>query len=635
MDNRSQKLRILKRPRFIPLRYRLILMISGMLILLLGTLALVLGIIQSRTIRGQIEIRGLGIARSLAAASMADLSTYNYVALERSANQAALNPDIEYVIIHDKEGRVAGYSKRPDLQNRILQDNVTRKAIDASTPLIQKVPFEPASSPLLDVAVPVYLPNSVDRWGVIRLGLSLAPMHKQIRQTQWIILTVGLMALAVGILVSTWAAKRVTYPLGNLVQATIEAAQGNLSQEIAVRTGDEVEILASNFSHMIQEILDHRKQLELQLSEIRHLHRYTEKLLITMSDGLLSVDMDGTVASINPAVHTILDISDSRLKIGDRLLDMLDDGSGFFSYIKDMLENPGVRTTQEIRINGGEESKVLLVGSSVLTDESGKPHELILNLHDVTELKRLEIRFRQAERLAALGTLAAGLSHEIRNPLSAIKTFVQLLPRKIEKPGFLDKFQRTVPREINRINQLIEDLLDLARPPKYHFARTDIRSLMGRTIDFLEAELQTHNIHCLPKIQTDLPMVQADADQLIKAFQNLIQNATQAMPTGGDLIIEAYSETQDAFDATVTERRNSSVTIVFQDTGPGIPEDALKDIFNPFFTTKDKGTGLGLAITHKVITEHGGRIEIVSSAEKGTRFTVSLPVDNRQDPSIY
>ena len=116
MDNRLQKLRILKTPRFIPLRYRLIIMISVMLILLLGTLALLLGFIQSRTIRGQIEERGLAIAQSLAAASMADLTTYNYVALERSSNQAALNPDIQYVIIHDKEGRVAGYSGRPDLQ---------------------------------------------------------------------------------------------------------------------------------------------------------------------------------------------------------------------------------------------------------------------------------------------------------------------------------------------------------------------------------------------------------------------------------------------------------------------------------------------------------------------------------------
>ncbi len=626
MDNRSQKFRILKKPRYIPLRFRLILMISGMLILLLGTLAVALGFIQSRTIRGQIEKRGLGVAQSLAAASMADLTIYNYVALERSANQAALNPDIEYVIIHDKEGRVAGYSGRPDLQNKFLMDDLSQKANAATAPLIQKRLFKSGKTDVLDVAAPVFLNETGDRWGTIRLGLSLAPMHKQIRLTQWIILAVGLMALAVGILVSTWAAKRVTYPLGNLVHATIEAAQGNLSQEISVKTGDEVEILASNFSTMIQEILDHRKQLEMQLVEIKRLHRHTEKLLTTMKDGLMSVDMDGRMATINPAVHEILEISDTRLKKGGSLSDVLAEDSELYSYIREILDSSIAGATVEVHFDLGETRKNILVGSSLLTDEAGEPQEIILNLHDITELKKLEFRVRQVERMAALGTMAAGLSHEIRNPLSAIKTFVQLLPRKLEKPGFLEKFQRTVPREINRINQLIEDLLDLARPPKYQFSKTNIRSLLKETIDFMEAELQTHNIRYVCKLSEDLPYIRADSAQLIKAFQNLIRNATQAMQTGGELTIEAYFEEEDPLSLSLAESRNGSVKVSFQDTGPGIPEEVLRNIFNPFFTTKDKGTGLGLAITHKVVTEHGGRIEATSDGRSGTRFTIGLPI---------
>ena len=628
MPNWSKKIRILKKPRFIPLQYRFILMISGMLILLLGALALVLGILQSRTIRNQIETRGLGIAQSLAAASMADLSTYNYVALERSANQAAGNPDIEYVIIHDKEGRVGGYSGRPDLQNRFLKDTVSQKAITSTTPLTQKRLAEAGKAPILDVSVPVFLANTGSRWGTIRLGLSLVPMHRQINQTQWIILGIGLVALAVGILVSIWAAKRVTYPLENLVHATIEAAQGNLSQKISVKTGDEVEILASNFSFMIQEILDHREQLEWQLDEIKRLHRHTEKLLTTMSDGLMSIDMDGKVATINPAAHGILAISDSRLEKGAFLSDALEEGSDLYTSVRDMLQNKMAKGPQEIRLDSGDESKVLLVGSSLLVDDNGQPQEIILNLNDITALKELESRIRQAERLAALGTLAAGLSHEIRNPLSAIKTFVQLLPRKIEKPGFLEKFQRTVPREIDRINQLIEDLLDMARPPKYHFAKTDISSLLKQTVDLMEAEMQIRHIQCECILSADLPSVRADSHQLVKAFQNLIQNAAQAMSAGGELTIEAYYEQKTPIHQHMAKNRNRWVTVIFQDTGPGIPADAIKNIFNPFFSTKDNGTGLGLAITHKVITEHGGSIEVTSCTESGTRFTVGLPVRN-------
>ena len=192
-----------------------------MLVFLLGTLALVLGFLQSRTIRGQIENRGLAIAQSLAAASMSNLLTYNYVAIERSANQAAHDPDIVRVIIHDKEGRVAGYSGRPDLQNKFLKDDASRNALAAMQLLIQDGLQESPKVPVLDVAVPVFPSDSADRWGTIRVSLSLAPMYKQRRQTQWIILSVGLVALAFGILVSIWAAQRVTHPLDNLVHATI------------------------------------------------------------------------------------------------------------------------------------------------------------------------------------------------------------------------------------------------------------------------------------------------------------------------------------------------------------------------------------------------------------------------------
>jgi len=556
------KISILQKPRFIPLRYRYIVMTSCMLIFLLGTLALVLGFLQNRTIRSQIERRGLSIAQSLAAMSMSDLITYNYVAIEQSVNQTAQAPDIVRVIVHDKEGRVAGYSGRPDLQNKFLRDDVSQNTLTAMEPLIQEGLLKFSKTPLLDVAVPVFPSNSKDRWGTIRVGLSLAPMYLQIRQTQWIILAVGLLALAFGILVSIWAAQRVTLPLGNLVRATIKAAQGNLNQNISVQTGDEVEILASNFSFMIQEIIAHREQLEQQLTEIKRLQRYSEKLLTTMSDGLLSVNMAGKVVTLNPAAQAILEISGHSLEKGCFISASLKKGSALHVYIQAMLQNPHGRRQKEIRLHRGEKTQTLLVGSSVLADGEGHPQEIILNLHDITDLKKLEARIRQAERLAALGTLAAGMSHEIRNPLSAIKTFVQLLPKKIEKPGFLEKFQRTVPREINRINQIIEDLLDQIRSPKYHFKMTNIKHVLEETIEFLSEEVKTHHIRCLCEFSDDLPQIRTDADQLTKAFHNLVLNAVQAMPTGGELIVEAFREKKHPSERQITTDRNGWVQIV-------------------------------------------------------------------------
>ena len=613
------------KPRFIPLRYRLIFTTSCMLIFILGILALVLGYQQSRTIRHQLEQRGVSIAQSLAAASMADLLTYNYIALERSANQATLDPDVICVIFHDKEGRVAGFSGRADLQNKFLDDEISRIALSSVKPVIQEITLETGKTPGLDIAIPFFPTGFDERWGTIRVCLSLVPMLRQINQTRWIILTIGLIAIIVGILMSLWTARRITRPLENLVQSTREAARGNLSRTIQIQTRDEVEVLASNFSSMIREILEHREQLERQLEEIKRMQRYTDQLLTTMSDGLLSMDMEGRVSTINPAAQKLFKNLDNPVDKGSSVSKSLKKFTELDTYIQDILKNPHKKNPREISLHNKSKERVLLIGSSILKDRKGTPQEIILNLHDITELKKLETSIRQSERLAELGTLAAGMAHEIRNPLSTIKTFVQLLPRKIEKPGFLEKFQRTVPRELDQINRLVEDLLELARVPKYHFEKIDIKSLLEQIIDFLGEEMKNRQINCHCEYSSDLPPIQADVSQLSKAFNNLIRNAVQAMPSGGKLLIKALYQKEHIEGVPKLTARNGRITLVFQDTGAGISPEDIKNIFSPFFTTKDIGTGLGLAITHKVITEHGGQIDVESHNGKGSLFRIYLP----------
>jgi len=609
----------LKKSGFVSLRYRFILITSLMLLLLLSSLALVLGILQTRTIQNRIEEQGLAIAKNLAAVSVDHLITYNYIALEKLVNQAVNNPEIIYVIIHDKEGKVAGYSGRPDLQNKVMTDKVSLNAVEAKEPFVTVHTPESGSTPVMNVAVPVYLSGSRDQWGTIRVCLSLELMHQQIRQTLWSILILGSMALAIGILISNWAAQRVTKPLETLVKASIEAAHGNLKQTISIHTRDEVEILASNFTFMIQEILAQKQQLEDQLTEIRQLQQYAEKILATMSDGLLAVDVNGMVTAINPAAHAILGISHGHITKGCHVLNFFSKENPFADYIRQSLENPSSRNQCEIHLQKGEETQVLLTGAGVLESNQKKPSQIIFNLNDITVLKKLEAQIRQAQRLADLGTLAAGMAHEIRNPLSAIKTYVALLPKKIDKPGFLEKFQRTVPREINRLNSLIEELLELSRPPKYNFKLTDIREVLGQSIELMEADFKTRNIDCQLDISHELPSVIADTDQLKKVFINLMQNGAQAMPEGGRISIHiSYKE--------------KLLRIDFRDTGHGFPPELAQSIFTPFFTTKARGTGLGLAITHKVISEHGGQIEAKSKQGDGSCFSISLP--GRQDLEI-
>ncbi len=612
LQKKRLSLEKLKTSRFIPLRYRFIISTSVMLLLLLTALAMILGLIQTRTIRSRIEKQGLVIAGNLAAISIDHLITYNYVALEKLANQAANNLDIIYVIIHDKEGRVAGYSKRPDLQNKVLTDPVSSAAVKITEPLIMVHNIESGGIPVMDVAVPVFLPGSRDRWGTVRVCISLELMYQQIRQTLWTIVILGCVFLVIGILISNWAAQRVTRPLETLVNATIEASKGNLHQEISIHTRDEVEILASNFSFMIREILTQKQQLESQLSKIIQLQQYTQKILTTMNDGLLVIDMEGVVTTMNPAAHKILGVPPDMVDEGCHILDLFEKDSQFANYVRFSLENPTGRNQREIVLQKEKESRIILTGTGILESKPKSPLQIIFNLNDITTLKQLEAGIRQSQRLADLGAMAAGMAHEIRNPLSAIKTYVALLPEKVKKPGFLDKFQRTVPREINRLNTLIEELLELSRPPKYNFKLTDLGELLRQCVELLEANFKMSGIELLATIPIDLPRVMADADQLEKVFINLLQNSAQAMPDGGRITLDVSC-------------KNAQIVMDFKDTGHGFSSETAQNIFNPFFTTKAKGTGLGLAISHKVISEHKGQILVRSLEGEGTCFSITLP----------
>jgi signal transduction histidine kinase len=234
---------------------------------------------------------------------------------------------------------------------------------------------------------------------------------------------------------------------------------------------------------------------------------------------------------------------------------------------------------------------------------------------DITEIKALEQKLRQADRLAALGTLSAGLAHEIKNPLSAIKTFVQLLPKKLESPSFMEKFNITVPREIDRINQLVADLLELTRRRVQPMVNLDVNQLILQVIDLHGEEMERKQIFFEDRLDRTIPLISGDSERLYRAFSNLVINAIQAMPNGGSLTISS-------------EQRPSSsmVEITFKDRGIGMDEETAKNLFNPFFTTKDKGVGLGMALTHKIVEDHRGTIEVMSEKEKGAAFVLRLPV---------
>jgi two-component system sensor histidine kinase AtoS len=214
--------------------------------------------------------------------------------------------------------------------------------------------------------------------------------------------------------------------------------------------------------------------------------------------------------------------------------------------------------------------------------------------------------------LAALGT--AGLAHEIKNPLSAIKTFVQLLPIRGGASSFMDKFNNTVPREIDRINQLVEDLLELTRTRKRPQVTLDVNHLIIQVINLHGEEMAKKQILFQDHLDRLIPPIQGDSETLYRVFESCHQ-FNQAMPNGGCLSIS--SDRKDS--------KPSFVRITLTDTGIGMDELTVRNLFNPFFTTKDKGVGLGMALAHKIMEDHHGTIEVFSE-KKGSTFVLRFPL---------
>jgi two-component system nitrogen regulation sensor histidine kinase GlnL len=232
---------------------------------------------------------------------------------------------------------------------------------------------------------------------------------------------------------------------------------------------------------------------------------------------------------------------------------------------------------------------------------------------------------KRADRLATMGTLAAGLAHEIRNPLGGIKGAAQLLRRSLDGPSQLREYTDIMIREVDRVNQLIEQLLDLSGPARLTLAPINIHQLLD---DVLLLEGQTVNAEntAIRKIfDPSLPPIRGDRARLTQVFLNIVKNAFQAMERGGTLTITTRLET----DFHIREQgtaRNRLIWVDIADEGTGIREADLPHIFSPFFTTKNNGSGLGLATSYGIVKEHGGLIRVESQEGKGTVFKVSLVV---------
>ncbi len=352
-------------------------------------------------------------------------------------------------------------------------------------------------------------------------------------------------------------------------------------------------------------------------NEVVNMKDYSEEILQSMVSGVLTADTRGRIVTFNNMAEKI-----TGKKASEVLGKDCEELWGKKGEITKVVEN----TLKDKRYVNFESSIASLerglvpvsFSSTVLRDHPGKKIGALLTIQDISEVKELESKVRQADKLSALATMAAGMAHEIKNPLSSMKVLSQLLPGKFDDPAYRKKLQEIMPREINRIDRIVESLLGFARAAALNFEGVQINDVLKENLKYFKDQAEEAGIKIVTNYSS-LPPIELDRSQISQVFSNLILNAIQAMPNGGELEISTLSgkKIDDTF---------KNVKIKISDSGHGMPEEMLKKLFDPFFTTKYGGTGLGLTISHNIVDGHKGYIDVESKVGKGTTFMVTLPV---------
>ncbi len=346
----------------------------------------------------------------------------------------------------------------------------------------------------------------------------------------------------------------------------------------------------------------------------------TERMLLSLPDGLILFDASGRISHINEVACQWLQLRDPPL---GRTYEILPDNLALLAGR--LLEEPFLPDT-ELDLHVGDSTIPLSVrGGPVETPDEGRVGSIMI-LRDLSERKHLEDEIRRREKMAAVGTLAAGVAHEIRNPLSSIKGYATYFGARFPDGSEDREAARVMVGEVERLNRVITDLIELARPASIQRRPTDLRLLVEDIIRLLRPDAEARNVrirlevlHGDGRTGADVPpLVDVDPDRLRQALLNLCLNALDAMPEGGDLTLTLHAG-------------DSHMILEAHDTGVGIAPDILATIFDPYFTTKGHGTGLGLATVHKIVEAHGGHIMAMSTPGAGTTFRLFLPLRTEQN----
>jgi two-component system, sporulation sensor kinase E len=399
-----------------------------------------------------------------------------------------------------------------------------------------------------------------------------------------------------------------------------DVADGHFDFRLKVRRKDELGQLANRINAMIRNLGHYTSRLKQMYEENRAVKEHLESIINQTADAIHITDLEGKVLRVNRAFEQLYGFRSREVEGRNLKIIPPEAEEEMKRQHAQLVEGMSITSNETTWMKKDGTRVEVSVSTAPVRDEAGEITALISVSRDITSRNRMEELLRRSEKLTTVGQLAAGVAHEIRNPLTTLRGFLQL---QQESNKLNHRHLDLMLSELDRINLIVGEFLILAKPQAVHFQNRDIRFILGDVISLLDSQAHLHGVEFVLRASSDSAMVHCEENQLKQVFINLLKNGMEAMPNGGSIHIKLKHDEQ-----------SKRVRIEIRDEGIGIPEEMMPKLGEPFFTNKESGTGLGLMVSQRIIQSHKGMMDIKSVMNKGTTVIIELPASEQQPEVI-